>query len=54
MTECSEALQRACRKTIGKSCRGESLRGDERLVKLKTEKINEFIVQCGRVDATQI
>jgi hypothetical protein len=53
-TECSQALQRASRKTIGKFCRGESLGGDERLVKLKTDKINEFIAQCGCVDVAQI
>jgi hypothetical protein len=47
-------LQRASRKTTGKFCRGESLGGDERLVKLKTEKINEFIAQCGCVDVAQI
>lgn len=53
-TECSQALQRSSRKTIGKFFRGESLGGDERLVKLKTEKINEFIAQCGCVDVAQI
>ena len=53
-TECSQALQRASRKTIGKFCRGESLGGDERIVKLKKDKIDEFIAQCGCIDVAQI
>ena len=44
--ECSEALQRASRKTLRKFCAGESLHNDPRVAELKLEAIGDFRYAC--------
>ena len=44
--DCSAALQRASRRTIGKFCREEPLHNDPRVVDMKLEAITDFKNLC--------